>query len=359
MSGRIAKFSNQALLWLKVKKYFPQPKVGQWILNNFNSVNDFFCSSSKQLTNLGWPNFFIKPFEDSKRFNASHLISQLNAFNIKIICIEDSNYPPLLKVIGDPPPLLLYKGDISIVFENTVSIVGSRRCSEAGKTLAYNIANMLAGNGYTVVSGLAAGIDTVAHLGAIKSGKTAGILGCGLDIYFPFSNKNLFLNMEQSGCLISEHLWGERPLRHHFPYRNRIISGLSPILIVVDAGEKSGALITANNALEQGREVLAVPGNPTESFSAGCNQLIKDGAFLIDRLEDLEVFFETKKNKQKFDSSEPIVNLLQESPKSFDELLTICELEASQLMAKITELEIKRLIAKNEKNEYFFARNYS
>jgi len=347
--------SYKALLWLKVKKFFPQPSVNQWLVENFNAVEDFLNCSKGQLIEKGWPQELISPWQALKCFkvNAKEIQNQ----DFKAVCIEDEHYPPLLKAIKNPPALLFYKGDFSYLLSKTVSIVGSRRCSLSGIEFTKKIARHLASNGYTVVSGLAYGIDTAAHQGAIEAGTTAAILGCGLNICFPTSNTALFSAVKAKGCLVSEYFWGERPLKHHFPYRNRIISGLSETLIVIEAGEKSGALITAGFALNQGREVLAAPGNPGEIYAKGCNGLIKDGAFLINEIADLEQFFDIKKraqnNSRKTALNDPILNLLDEEPKSLDQLAGAIKEEAGALLARLTKLEIEQVIAKNEENKFF------
>jgi len=353
MNGK--QLSYKALLWLKVKKFFPQPSVNEWLLENFSAVEDFINCPKEQLIEKGWPEQLLSPWQALKCFKVN--TKEIQNQDFKIVCIEDELYPPLLREIKNPPALLFYIGDFSYLSGKTVSIVGSRRCSLQGIDFTKEIARHLALNGYTVVSGLAAGIDTAAHQGAIEVGKTAAILGCGLNICFPFSNRALFSAVKAKGCLVSEYFWGERPLKHHFPYRNRIISGLSETLIVIEAGEKSGALITAGFALNQGREVLAAPGNPGEIYAKGCNGLIKDGAFLITEIADLDQFFDIKKravNKsRKGFSSDPIINLLSDEPKSLDQLAGLIKEEAGALLARLTKLEIEQVIAKNEQNKFF------
>lgn len=199
---------------------------------------------------------------------------------------HEGDYPPLLREIYDPPPLLYYSGNLQVLHQACLAVVGSRRHTAYGREIAYKFAARLAALGITVVSGLARGIDTWAHRGALAGkGATAAVLGCGLDICYPPENRLLMQGIGQQGVVLSEFPPGSEPLPANFPRRNRLISGLSLGTLVVEAGEKSGALITASFALEQGREVYAVPGSITSPCSRGCHQLIKEGAKLADRVE--------------------------------------------------------------------------
>jgi DNA processing protein len=199
---------------------------------------------------------------------------------------DDAAYPTLLREIHDPPPLLYYSGDPLVLHKPTLAVVGSRRHTVYGREVAYKFAARLAVCGITVVSGMARGIDTCAHQGTLgKGGATAAVLGCGLDICYPPENSLLMQNIQRQGVVLSEFPPGSEPLPANFPRRNRLISGLSLGTLVVEAGEKSGALITATFALEQGREVFAVPGSIHSDCSRGCHYLIKQGAKLADSVE--------------------------------------------------------------------------
>ncbi|HEY5512098.1 MAG TPA: DNA-processing protein DprA [Geomonas sp.] len=204
-----------------------------------------------------------------------------------VVDILSERYPKLLMEIPDPPPYLYLVGELK-GSEPAVAIVGSRRASQYGLCTATRLARDLAGCGVTVVSGMARGIDTAAHWGAVKGGgRSIAVLGCGIDVVYPPENGALFEAVGRSGALISEFPMGTAPLAENFPRRNRIISALSRGVVVVEAGERSGSLITARYALEQGREVFAVPGNVTCSGSRGGNGLIKEGAKLVERVEDI------------------------------------------------------------------------
>ncbi len=201
---------------------------------------------------------------------------------------EDADYPLLLQEIYDPPPILYFCGDIKVTNSYCLAIVGSRRHSLYGKEIAYKFASKLSNYGLPVVSGMARGIDTWAHKGVLDAGgKTVAVLGCGLDICYPPENRAVKEKIQVSGVVISEFPPGSQPLSQNFPRRNRIISGLSQGTIVVEAGEKSGALITADFALEQGREVFAVPGSIASPYSRGCHKLLKEGAKLVEKVEDI------------------------------------------------------------------------
>ena len=199
----------------------------------------------------------------------------------------DSDYPMQLKQIYDPPPVLYFRGELSCLKRPTIAIVGRRRASPRGLGWSRRLGRDLAAAGITVVSGLALGIDAAAHEGSLGTGKTAAVLGTGLDITYPRRNRELSRRISQSGVLISPFPLGTPPRRGNFPARNRIISGLSLGVVVVEAGEQSGALITANMAVDQNRDVYAVPGDPADRGAAGPNKLIQQGAKLIRHAQDV------------------------------------------------------------------------
>lgn len=205
-----------------------------------------------------------------------------------LITIRDDAYPVLLKEIHDPPPALHLSGDPAVLNHTQISIVGSRRPSPDGRRIARKFARGLANLGITITSGLAMGLDSEAHKGALQAGmKTVAVLGNGLDFIYPAWNRELAASITANGAVISEFPLGSRPLRTNFPLRNRIISGLSVGTIVVEAALKSGSLITARCAMEQGREVFAVPGSIYNTTSHGCHYLIREGAKLIECIDDV------------------------------------------------------------------------
>lgn len=209
--------------------------------------------------------------------------------SIDIISIQDEEYPEILKNIYDPPLYLYIRGNKKILKENAIAIVGCRECTQYGKKVAWELAYNIAKQNINIVSGLAKGIDGVAHKSAVvANGRTIAVLGNGLDIIYPSENIMLATEILKSGgAIISEYPLGERPQKQNFPERNRIVSGISKGIIVVEAKEKSGALITADFALEQGRAVFAVPGNINQETSIGTNKLIKQGANLITSYKDI------------------------------------------------------------------------
>ena len=197
-------------------------------------------------------------------------------------------YPALLKEIRDYPKELYYIGDPKLLEEKCVSIVGSRKTNQYGRSTAYSFGKALGQRGITVVSGMAVGIDTCAHEGALQEkGNTAAVLACGLDLCYPPRNRELKEKIESVGIVLSEYPPGTAAQRYYFPQRNRIISGLSPLTVVVQAGNRSGALITAELAADQGRDVGAVPGNIDSEYNLGSNKLLREGAFALTGVQDL------------------------------------------------------------------------
>lgn len=197
-------------------------------------------------------------------------------------------YPTLLKEIRDYPKELYYIGDPKLLEEKCVSIVGSRKTNQYGRSTAYSFGKALGQRGITVVSGMAVGIDTCAHEGALQEkGNTAAVLACGLDLCYPPRNRELKGKIESAGIVLSEYPPGTAAQRYYFPQRNRIISGLSPLTVVVQAGNRSGALITAELAADQGRDVGAVPGNIDSEYNLGSNKLLREGAFALTGVQDL------------------------------------------------------------------------
>lgn len=228
------------------------------------------------------------------RKNKEELIKQVELLeknNIKIITIEDKEYPKILKNIYDYPISLYVKGNIKILNQISIGIIGCRDCSAYGKKVAQYFAYHLANKNINIISGLAKGIDSYAHIGAIKAkGITIGIVGNGLDIVYPKENKYLYDKIvEENGAIISEYPLGIEPAKMNFPARNRIISGMSKQILVIEAKKKSGTLLTVDFALEQGRDVYVVPGNIDELNSVGTNDLIKQGAKIATTYKDIEL----------------------------------------------------------------------
>lgn len=292
---------------------------------------------------------------------------------IKTINIKDKGYSKLLKEIKNPPEVLYYKGEIlpragsrGLLNENCFAIVGTRRFSSYGKQIALEIASDLAEAGLTIVSGLAPGIDTFCHLAALeKGGRTIAVLGTGLDekIIYPQSNLKLAQKIiERGGLLISEYPSGTRGTQFTFPQRNRIISGLSLGTLVIEAKEKSGALITANNAFLQNRKVFAIPGPIHSSNSRGCHALIKKGAKLVDNVNDiLEELSLPAKEKSKMIVGQTkeeslVLESLKEESLYIDKIIEKTNLSAATVSSILATLEIKGKIRNLGGNIYTLSR---
>jgi len=225
------------------------------------------------------------PTVTDRRFTTA--VETLERLGVHLLPLwDESRYPPLLRTIHDPPALLYLRG--SLPPTESLAVVGSRRASVAGRRLTEELCSGLAAHGISVVSGLARGIDTAAHRGVLDGGGvTVGVLGCGIDRVYPRENARLFDEVLEQGALLSEYPPGTEPLAGHFPARNRIISGLSRGVLVVEAAEGSGSLITVDFALDQGREVFAIPGPVRAATSGGVNRLLKEGAHLVTDLDDI------------------------------------------------------------------------
>jgi len=211
---------------------------------------------------------------------------------VHLICAIEPDYPAYLRALDPPPPVIAVKGNIRILHKPCVAIIGSRNASAIGQRFASGIAAELGQAGYTIISGLARGIDSAAHHGSLSTG-TVAVLGGGVDHIYPRENAELHANISESGAIVSESPLGYRASARDFPRRNRIISGLSRGVIVIEAAERSGTLITARYALEQNREVMAAPGSPLDPRTKGCNRLIRDGAHLIESAEDVKSILES------------------------------------------------------------------
>ena len=243
---------------------------------------------------------------------ANRILADCQRLNISLLTLQDAAYPSRLKNIYDPPWLLYYKGRMPAFDEEAASaVVGTRDCTPYGVACAEKLSFGLASGGALIVTGLAAGVDSAAARGALRAGGTvAGVVGNGLDVPYPYENRYLYEDVAAAGVLISEYPPGTRPAASHFPVRNRILSGLALATLVVEAPERSGALITANTALEQGRDVFAVPGPIDAENSVGCNRLIRDGAGLVSEAWDILREYEARfpdKLRQKESREEPEV----------------------------------------------------
>ncbi|MFZ7119796.1 MAG: DNA-processing protein DprA [Eubacteriaceae bacterium] len=294
-------YEREFILWLNLIKKISVKKFYE-LYNYFDSIEEIYCCDIGHLRACDiLTNDNIEDIINSKNNDLlnKHL-ELLHKSKISYTTIIDEDYPQILKNIHLPPPVLYYLGIIDRdIFNNCISIVGSRNASYYGLKMSEKIAYELASSKINIVSGLAKGIDSKAHIGALKaSGKTIAVLGNGVNIIYPKENRYLYNQIKNSGLIISEFPPNTEPKPYNFPRRNRIISGLSLGTLIIEAAKKSGSLITAKYALEQGREVYALPGNINNQNSVGVNLLIKDGAKVvtetIDIIEDIFPMFSFK-----------------------------------------------------------------
>lgn len=288
--------------------------------------------------------------------NLEKLFKRIKELGLNVITIYDENYPKRLRYIYDSPSVLYTKGKDLRDEDISIAIVGSRKSTAYGRWACEKFTKELVNMGVTIVSGLAAGIDAMAHKTALENGGTTiGILGNGINVVYPKKNLSLYKEMERNGTIISEFPIGMPPLAHNFPLRNRIISGLSLGVIVVEAQEKSGSLITAHHALEQGKDVFALPGNINSIFSRGTNKLIKDGARPLLEIEDIIEEIHELKNKivpneididySDFSDLEiKVLKSLEEGPLHSDTIVYKTGLDISTINSVLTILELKGAI---------------
>ena len=337
------KFGQKSIL--KLQKYFP-------------SFKDAFEASLDNLIKAGIKEKIAQEFIEFKAtFKVEEILCHLEKENIKTAALGSKEYPRLLSEIHDPPQLIYYKGDLSCAHEFCLSVVGARKFTNYGKRVALDIVRELAKHGLTIISGLALGIDALAHSATLDmNGKTIAVLGSGVDnqSIYPISNNLLSRKIiEKDGAIISEFPIGTPPLAHHFPLRNRIIAGLSIGTLVIEAGEKSGSLITAYSALDSGREVFAVPGDIYAINSKGSHSLLKRGAHVVTcaqdiievlNLENISKFIENKKIIPESPVEEKILSILTQEPIHINEVILKTQLDTQTANATLTIMEMKGMI---------------
>lgn len=295
-------------------------------------------------------------------------IENARRLDMRIITLFDKEYPEPLSHIDSPPPLLYSRGDPIPEDRFAIAMVGSRKMSEYGRKIASDLSFELASSGLTIVSGLARGIDTASHSGALKAGgRTIAVLGCGLDMCYPSENGKLMAAVAESGCVLSEFRLGTQPFRENFPKRNRIISGLSLGVLVVEATTRSGSLITARFALEQGKDVFAVPGNITSANSDGTNKLIKMGAKPVQNSQDVleEISSQIKGLLHSAESplnsagrldindeEKAICNILGSGSKHIDNISRELSIPAARLSGLLLGLEMKGVVRQTAGNNF-------
>ncbi|KJV07003.1 DNA-binding protein [Methylocucumis oryzae] len=321
-----------------------------------HSPAQLFAESASSLAALGLNPQSISAIKAPDWQTVDNDLVWLAQPNQLALTISDADYPELLKQIADPPPVLFVRGHANVLSLPQLAMVGSRNPSALGKETAYSFARTLARLGFAITSGLALGIDAASHQGALDGqGVTIAVAGTGLDRVYPAQHKDLALAIVESGALVSEFPPGTLAKANHFPRRNRIISGLSIGLLVVEAAKQSGSLITARLALEQNREVFAIPGSIHNPLARGCNALIREGAKLVettnDIVEELGQFnqideeFYNESTQSKLDlEQQTILNLVMFSPTSIDTLVQNSGLSVEEISSTLLILELQGYI---------------
>ncbi len=352
--------SQNLTKWFALNK---TPELGnrgiKKLWDHFGSIDAIWGAGREQIAEIGISEKIIDSIlENRTQINEDVTFSD----DIKVATLDDKDYPKNLKNIFDPPSILYHSSPLLPKDEKAIAIVGTRRASHYGIKVAKDLARELSGLGLTIVSGMALGIDTAAHEGALEAGgRTIAVLGCGIDVCYPPQNKGLMQRIRQSGAIISDFPLGTEPEAWTFPQRNRIISGLSLGTIVIEGGYKSGAMITAKLALDQGREVFAIPGNIESELSRGPHWLIKQGAKLVesveDVLEELNMITPKKMSNDKLKMSneginiselseeeQKIVSVLSLEPRHIDSISIETEFPIPQVSSLLMMLEIKKVV---------------
>ena len=355
--------------WLRFSHMELTARIEQEIFTRFSyDLNEFLSLSQNALNELD----FLTPkmlerYNYWKSQDVSIDLKQIEKLSVLLMPINHPNYPKILKTIYDPPSLLYIRGNFDIdEDDSSLGIVGSRSASVYGMSTIEQISSELSRYGIKIVSGGARGIDTAAHKGALKSyGITYVFLGCGVDVCYPSENKILFDSIiSNGGAIISEYPIGSQPEPWRFPARNRLISGISNGVLVCQAPLSSGSLITANYALEQGRDVFAIPGNVNDRRNSGSNKLIKEGAALIETATDVlcalginlnsnkEVTRELAEEVELNDIERKIYNLLTLEPQTIDHLVSLTLMSVSEISATLTILELKGCVKRQAGNAF-------
>jgi DNA processing protein len=366
--------SPQIALWLKlIRAEGIGPTLFKRLLDYFEDVEHIFTASVAELTKIeGIGNKTAESIVRTRdAFDVDSELALADKLGVWIIHLQDQRYPPALRAIYDPPPVLYVKGTLTRADNLAMAIVGSRRCSHYGTEQANRFSHLLASAGFTIVSGLARGIDSAAHRGALATkGRTIAVQGCGLSNIFPPENQKLFEQITENGAVISELPLSYEPLAENFPARNRIIAGLSMGVLVVEATYRSGALISAQAAMDNNREVMAVPGRIDSPCSLGCHKLLKQGARLIDSIDEImdalgyvgdglkthaeAAATEAEQNAQRtlFDVSRlnltpdetGILDHLNSEPVHVEELIELTQLPAGKVHSAVISLQLKGLV---------------
>ncbi len=357
--------------WVAFSKiYSIGPKRFEKLLSSFTTMQAAWGASITGLEHIGFDQTIIAELVRLRReINPDAEMERLAKEAVSVVTVRDQAYPALLKEIYSAPPVLFYRGTLPSPDDFLIAIVGTRKHTAYGQQVAESLGRELAEQGLIIVSGLALGIDTIAHRAALDAkGKTIAVLGCGIEKsnVYPSANRFVAERMAaEGGCIASEHPLGTPPLKHHFPQRNRIIAGLSLGTVVVEAPVESGALLTARNALEQNREVFAVPGNITNPSAEGGNNLIKMGARLVTEASDVLDALNLKRATEYLEVREvvpdtpeeaKILSHLTREPMHVDELTRLTELSAGAINAALTLMEMKGAVRHLGAMRYVLAR---
>lgn len=338
----------------------------QRLYNYFGDIETAFKVSLADLSQIDGLN--IKKAEKfvqlREKVNPDNVLDEVLRRNISFLTFDDENYPYMLKQIPDPPMVLYVKGDLARCnLQKTVAVVGSRRASTNAKDVLGKIVSELRNTDICIVSGLAAGIDTAAHQFALSNNlKTIGVIASGVDFVYPTSNKNLYKQIEEdAGAILTEYFPTFEPLHWRFPQRNRIVSGLSYGTLIAEAALKSGAMITANLCLEQGRELMCIPGLVSNPNTEGIYKLLKQGAAMVTSAEDIlgtlgwevKKDVQTKLNLSQFSEDErKVLDSIEIEPKGFDAISAETGIDFNTLLVSLTNLEIQGALKQIEGEKY-------
>lgn len=331
------------------------PAKVQALLAHFGGLEPAWSASESQLRDIGFDTRAIESLREARRtLDLDRYQRQVEASGASVFTWDSPDYPALLRQIPAAPPLIFVRGGFEPVDQWAVAVVGTRRLTAYGRLVTHDLVSGLVRGGITVVSGLARGIDAVAHRTALESGgRTIAVMGCGIDKVYPPEHRDLAHDIAANGAIVTDFPLGAEPTSANFPARNRLISGLSLGVLVVEAGEKSGALITARFALEQDREVFAIPGNVNSPVSIGTNKLIQQGAKLVARVEDILEELNLRLASEQAvaqvvlpDTAEEAALLAQLSsqPTHVDELGRITGMPSHVVSSTLTMMELKGMV---------------
>lgn len=348
----IPRTDNELLDWIcLIRSRRVGPTTFMRLMRQFGSATEALAALPDIAADAGVTNY-----RATSRQTAIAELRQAESLGAVPLLLGSEDYPERLYDLPDMPPLLWALGDTTLLDRPTIAIVGARNSSAVGQRMATRLASELGELGYVVASGLARGIDTAAHKASLQSG-TIAVQAGGIDVVYPKENAELCLRIAEEGLRLAEMPPGVQPLARHFPSRNRIIAGLSQAIVVVEGAARSGSLITARNALDIGRDVMAVPGSPLDPRSAGCNMLIRDGAVLVRNAEDVQAALDTPLAKMQPPAQpkeelrletppatstlpDQILTLLSPTPTPEDQVIRNCNAAPTQVLAVLAELDV-------------------